>query len=88
MLTAPPMKLVLVDWVDSHEARGWRSMDKLLEIAHPLPCQSVGWLLSRADGCAVIVPHVAGDGVHLMRQGCGALTIPTCAIKKVRRLSC
>ena len=76
-------QLVLVEWVDSHAGRGWRSFDEFPKVAHPLYCQSVGWLVFDNEECKVIVPHIGGekDG-DAMLQGCGDLVIPTAAIKK------
>ena len=85
-MTTPqqPMKLVLVEWVDSHTGRGWHPMDELQQAAEPLYCQSVGWLAVENKTCKVIVPHVGGEQHgDTMQQGCGDLTIPVVAITKI-----
>jgi hypothetical protein len=76
--------LVLVEWVDSHAGRGWQDMSRLERAAEPLYCRSVGWLVSDAADCKVIVPHIAGEKKgEPMLQGCGDLAIPTQAIVKM-----
>ena len=78
------MKLVLVEWLDSHSGRGWQEMDRLEDTAEPLHCRSVGWLLSDRKDCKVLVPHIAGEkngGIKLLASG--DITIPKKAILKV-----
>jgi len=77
------MKLVLVEWLDSHSGRGWQDFDQLERAAEPLYCRSVGWLVRETKECKVIVPHLSGEknGTATL-QGCGDLTIPTAAIVK------
>jgi len=82
------MKLVLIDWVDSHAGRGWQDMARIERAAEPLRCRSVGWLVSTAGDCKVIVPHLAGEGNgEVVLQGAGDLTIPNRCIVKMRVLS-
>ncbi len=81
------MKLVIVEWLDSHSGRGWQSPDSLQRAAEPLYCQSVGWLFADNKKCKVIVPHIGGQrGGDEMMQGCGDLTIPTASIVKMTTL--
>ena len=77
-------KLVMVEWVDSHTGRGWEPFEKFNESATPLYCRSVGWLVVDNEECKVIVPHIGGerDGDPML-QGCGDMTIPTVAVKKI-----
>ena len=78
------MKLVLIEWLDSHSGRGWQDVERLEQAAEPLYCRSVGWLLSDKKDCKVIVPHIAGEkNGDIMLQGCGDLAIPTVAIAKI-----
>jgi len=82
------MKLVLIEWLDSHAGRGWQDMSVLENSAVPLYCRSVGWLLSNGKKCKVIVPHISGEkNGNTMLQGRGDLTIPTAAIEKIIVLS-
>jgi len=81
------MKLVLIEWIDSHAGRGWKSMDELEETAEPLYCRSVGWLLKETKDCKVLVPHIGGEeNGNIIIQGCGDLTIPIKAIIKTTTL--
>jgi len=78
------MKLVLIEWVDSHAGRGWQDIEAVERAAVPLYCRSVGWLARETKTCKVIVPHISGEkNGNSVLQGCGDLTIPTAAIEKV-----
>jgi len=78
------MKLVLIEWLDSHSGKGWQTIDQLERVAEPLYCRSVGWLLSERNGCKVLVPHLAGEkNRKAILLGCGDLTIPTKAVVKM-----
>ena len=76
------MKLVLIEWMDSHSGRGWQELDKLKTAAKPLPCRSVGWLISERNGHKVIVPHLSGERDN-PGEGCGEMVIPTKVITKI-----
>jgi len=77
------MKLVLIEWLDSHSGRGWQSVERLEAAAEPLYCRSVGWLLKDGKECKVIVPHIGGErNGDIMLQGCGDIAIPTASIVK------
>ena len=56
------MKLVLIEWLDSHGTlNGWQVVEDLENKSEPLKCQSVGWLFYDGDDCKTIVPHLAGN---------------------------
>jgi len=77
------MRLVLVDWLDSFGCSSdWQQMEGCRPTV--LHCRSVGWLLHDGEECKVIVPHIS-DANHnaAPQQGCGDMTIPTCAIVKM-----
>ena len=77
------MKLVLVEWLDSHSGRGWQDFEQLERAAKPLYCRSVGWVIRENKDCTVLVPHIAGEkNGEAVLQGCGDLTIPTASIVK------
>lgn len=79
-------RLVLIDWIDSHSShQGWNPIEELEESTAPLPCRSVGWIVSRANGVTTIVPHISG-GDDLKEFGRGELTIPDLAIVKITDL--
>ena len=79
----PPMRLVLIEWVDSYGCSSvWRKLDEI--VASPLVCRSVGWIVQENPECKVIVPHMTQEiHEHVIRQGCGDMTIPSCAIIKI-----
>jgi hypothetical protein len=82
------MKLVLIEWLDSHSGRGWQDFHRIEQAAEPLYVRSVGWLASEAGDCKVIVPHIAGEkNGEIVLQGSGDLTIPNQAIVKMRVLA-
>jgi hypothetical protein len=77
------MKLVLIEWEDSHSGRGWQEMNQLKKASEPLYCRSVGWLAAEKNGCVVLVPHVSGEkNDEVAVHGCGDLTIPKRAITR------
>ena len=81
------MKLVLVEWLDSHAGDGWQSLDAIKQNAETVLCRSVGWLLSESEGCKVIVPHISGEKNEDTRPcGRGDLSIPDKAIVKMHVL--
>lgn len=76
------MKLVLIEWEDSCGASpSWAPLEG------PAPgvliCRSVGWLLSDGEDCKTIVPHVTVEMEGVDHQGCGDMTIPAHAIKRI-----
>jgi hypothetical protein len=51
-------------------------------------CQSVGWLVHDDEICKVIVPHVSQPNHPATeQQGCGDMTIPVVAIRKITELA-
>jgi hypothetical protein len=81
------MKLVLIEWLDSHAGVGWLTKERLESAAQPLFCRSVGWLFAKTELCTVIVPHVAGiNDATAIEYGRGDLSIPNKAILKMRVL--
>ncbi len=81
------MKLVLIDWLDSHHNRdGWRVLDED-EKPEATVCRSVGWLVAESRDAKTIIPHTAGwRGGEGPNQGCGDITIPSCCILRVVEL--
>lgn len=79
------MRLVLVEWEDSHADGAWHLLDRPTE-DRALVCRSVGWLLLDGERAKVVAPHLneAEDGVPL--QGCGIMTIPTRAVLRIIEL--
>lgn len=78
------LKLVFIEWLDSHSGRGWQSIPQIESASIPLYCRSVGWLVSESNACKVVVPHIAGEkNGDIMLQGCGDITIPASSIVKM-----
>ncbi len=77
------MKLVYIEWFDAYGCSStWQDMPEIKP--SPIVCKSVGWLLHDGDDCKVIVPHtMPDDHDHANPQGCGDMTIPTVAIKRI-----
>lgn len=73
------MRLVLIEWMDSHVAvGGWKELDGFAPQA-PV-CRSVGWLLRDDAHSKVLVPHIIDAQSDVPFQGCGDMTIPTSAV--------
>jgi hypothetical protein len=51
----------------------------------PTRCRSVGWLIHDGRDAKVVAPHI-GDEDHGELQRNGEMTIPACAIKRMRRI--
>lgn len=83
------MKLVLIDWIDSHSGNGWQSLDDMKGFAKALHCRSIGWLLVRNKDCTTVVPHIYDDSKNknIKPNGCGELVIPNKCITKMRVLN-
>lgn len=77
------MRLVLIEWLDSLGCSpDWANLE--VNRAGPLVCRSVGWLLHDTDACKVVVPHITNaDDPTVTPQGCGDMTIPTCAVTRI-----
>jgi hypothetical protein len=80
------MKLVLIEWVDSHSGRGWQDIGKLKEATAVMHCRSVGWVVAQDKNSVVVVPHLNGDEEGGINQGCGELSIPKRAIIRTTTL--
>lgn len=76
-------RLVYVEWEDSHGcSSSWEFLDQ--HSPSVTVCQSVGWLIHEDKVCKVLVPHLLpSNGEGLRAQGCGDMTIPTSAIRKL-----
>jgi len=76
------MKLVLIEWMDSHTGRGWQSLQEITNANNTITCRSVGWLVSENKTCKVIVPHISGEKDGVVPYGCGDISIPASSITK------
>lgn len=78
-------KLVLIEWVDAHHLNStWTEMDRLVALAGPLYCRSVGWLVAEGNGYKVLVAHISGEaneGADI--HGHGDQAIPESCIQRI-----
>lgn len=81
------MKLVLVEWVDSHSGVGWQRISEIAGNSEPVRCRSVGWLVSDTKESKTLVPHISGDvDSGIIPYGCGDLTIPAASITSIKTI--
>ena len=80
------MKLVLIEWVDSHGGSEWQPLKDIIGGPRMATCRSVGWLASKDDKRTLIVPHLSGDDSCKAHSGLGNLSIPNKSITKMRVL--
>jgi len=80
------MRLVLVEWEDSHGNGEWQEIDGSIE-DRALRCRSVGWLVLDGKRAKVIAPHMNEPEPGVELQGCGIMTIPAAAIISITRLA-
>jgi len=79
------MRLVVVEWVDSHGQHGWNPIDSLE--AKPLHCRSVGWLVKKANGMTVLASSISGEKNGDLRLFArGDIAIPDRCITKTRTI--
>lgn len=74
------LKLVLVEWEDSHHRPGWTSDEANPK---PLPCRSVGWLVAQNASAITLSANVS---VEETPQRCGDMTIPRRCIVRITKL--
>lgn len=75
------MKLVLIEWLDSKAGTcEWEFIDSL-EPLQPITCTSVGFLIEDNKTYKTIAPTIGGG------QVLGRITIPSCSIVKVKKLT-
>lgn len=79
------MRLVLVEWQDSHALTtgGWMHLDGEYS-TEPRTIFSVGWLLVDDERSKIIVPHRNEETPTTYAQGAGVISIPTrCIVRMV-----
>ena len=74
--------LVLIEWADYCYEPKWH-MDE--PTTTPTRCRSVGWLIHDGRDAKVIASHI-GDEDRGKLQRNGEMTIPSCAITRLRRI--
>ena len=79
------MKLVLVEWVDSHSSRDtWTGLDELKGKTRHLHCRTVGWIIEKNKQVLMLASSFSssernGEPAHAS----GDMAIPIEAIKKI-----
>lgn len=76
------MRLVLIEWEDSHSAGGWQQLGGTLD-DRALVCRSVGWLVLDGERAKVVVPHLNEQEPGVPLQGSGVMTIPSRAVLRI-----
>jgi hypothetical protein len=76
------MRLVLIEWEDSHSASGWQRIGGPIE-DRVLICRSAGWLILDGERAKVIAPHVNEPEDRVELQGAGVMTIPAHAVLRL-----
>ncbi len=76
-------RLVYIEWEDSYGCSPeWEHIKNCSP--EPMICRSVGWLIHDDEKSKVVVPHLSqADHPNGELQGCGDMTIPTSAIRKI-----
>ena len=76
-------RLVLVEWADSYGVSSvWQSVEDIEAV--PLVVRSVGWVVFENGELLVVVPHLADAREHGgEEQGCGDMTIPKSAVRRL-----
>jgi len=82
------MRLVLVEWVDSHQVSAggvWTELGASTLEDKALTMHSVGWLAIDGEHAKVIVPHHSGEHSPTM-QGAGIMSIPARSVIRLVNL--
>ena len=82
------MKLVLIEWLDSHSLAGdrWHPLEEIENEAGPLMCRSVGWLVKDTKKVKVLVSHISGEANRCVPWAMGEIVIPAGSVVKMRVL--
>lgn len=76
------MRLVLIEWVDSHTDGGWQRLDGEL-MDRVQTCRSVGWLVLDGERVKIIAPHINEPDNGVPLQGSGVMHIPARAVLRI-----
>ena len=77
------MKLVLIEWIDSHSLDSWAGIEELKGACSPLHCRSVGWLIAKKSGYTLLTTGLCGEKDNIIVKGRDHFAIPDCCIQKV-----
>ena len=75
------MKIIAVEWLDSHRTDEWTPKDELPEPKGKM-ILTVGIEVGRSDRGVSVASSIGDDP----KQACGVMTIPTCCIVDEREL--
>ena len=82
MIRAP--RRLTITWIDSAFTHGWQ--DPTLVDAEPMTCETTGYLIKRGKaGIVMALNRTASE--RAKKEFGDYITIPTVAVKKVRRVS-
>jgi hypothetical protein len=76
------MRLVLIEWEDSHTEGGWQRLDADLE-DRAVVCRSVGWLVLDGEAVKIVAPHLNHPETGVPLQGSGVMHIPARAVLRM-----
>lgn len=76
------LRLVLIEWEDSHGDGSWQQLDREIE-DRVLVCRSVGWLVLDGERAKVVAPHISKQDAGVPLQGSGVMTIPARAVLRI-----
>lgn len=80
------MRLVLIEWEDSHTEGGWQRLDGDLA-DRAVVCRSVGWLVLDGAVVKIVAPHLSESESEVPLQGNGIMTIPSRAVLRMVNLT-
>lgn len=77
------LRLVMIEWVDSHSSNRWEPIEAVAETAIPLRCFTVGHLVRESKTNIVVVGTISRDENGEIMQATGNISIPKrCVTKK------
>jgi hypothetical protein len=75
---------VYIEWEDSYGcSSSWEHFPDSADRPQTMICRTLGWVVRKTRRAVVIVPHTAQNSRLGVEQGCGDMTIPIAAIRKV-----
>jgi len=80
------MRLVLIEWQNSHADGSWCQIANGME-ERALVCLSVGWLVLDVENANFIAPHINEREAGVPPQACGVMTIPARAVLRITELT-
>ena len=76
------MRLVLIEWEDSHADGSWQKISGPIE-DRAIVCRSVGWLVLDGERAKVVAPHLSEPDSEVPLQANGVMTIPARAVLNI-----